>query len=131
MTPEDIYISTQTAMAELALSGCTTASDHLYLFPNGSKLDDEIEGARQVGLRFHALHHLFPSLPYHNLAKAHRRLMKELPANSPYRLTESPSLTASLAELWRNSRAAGRRANRLRSSTSPPPVSGQSLTGAH
>lgn len=54
MTPEDIYISTQTAMAELALSGCTTASDHLYLFPNGSKLDDEIEGARQVGLRFHA-----------------------------------------------------------------------------
>ncbi len=54
MTPQDIFISTQTAMAELALSGCTTASDHLYLFPNGSKLDDEIEGARQVGLRFHA-----------------------------------------------------------------------------
>ena len=38
MTPEDIYLSTQTALAELALSGCTTASDHLYLFPNGSKL---------------------------------------------------------------------------------------------
>ncbi len=54
MTPEDIYISTQTAMAELALSGCTTSSDHLYLFPNGSKLDDEIAGAKQVGLRFHA-----------------------------------------------------------------------------
>lgn len=54
MTPEDIYISTQTALAELALSGCTTASDHLYLFPNGSKLDDEIEGARPVGLRLHA-----------------------------------------------------------------------------
>jgi len=84
-----------------------------------------------VGLRFHALHHLFPSLPYHNLAKAHRRLMNELPANSPYRLTESPSLTASLAELWRNSRAAGRRANRLRTANSPPHVSGQSLTGAH
>ena len=43
MTPEDIRISTQTALSELALSGCTTASDHLYLFPNGSKLDDEIE----------------------------------------------------------------------------------------
>lgn len=54
MTPEDIFTSTQTAMAELALSGCTTASDHLYLFPNGSRLDDEIEAARQVGLRFHA-----------------------------------------------------------------------------
>ena len=49
MTPEDIFISTQTALAELALSGCTTASDHLYLFPNGSRLDDEIEAARAGG----------------------------------------------------------------------------------
>lgn len=54
MTPEDIFTSTQTALAELALSGCTTASDHLYLFPNGSRLDDEIAGAREVGLRLHA-----------------------------------------------------------------------------
>ncbi len=54
LTPEDIFISTQTALAELALSGCTTASDHLYLLPNGSRLDDEIEAARQVGLRIHA-----------------------------------------------------------------------------
>lgn len=54
MTSEDIYLSTQTALSELALSGCTTASDHLYLFPNGSRLDDEIEAARQVGLRLHA-----------------------------------------------------------------------------
>jgi len=54
MTPQDIRTSTQTALAELALSGCTTASDHLYLFPNGSKLDDEIEAASQVGLRLHA-----------------------------------------------------------------------------
>jgi cytosine/adenosine deaminase-related metal-dependent hydrolase len=54
MTPEDIRTSTQTALAELALSGCTTASDHLYLFPNGSKLDDEIEAAAEVGLRLHA-----------------------------------------------------------------------------
>ena len=58
-----------------------------------------------VGLRFHALHHLFPSLPYHNLAKAHAQLMAELPTDSPYRLTESPSLTAALCELYRNSRA--------------------------
>ena len=54
LTPGDIYISTKTALAELALSGCTTASDHLYLFPNGSKLDDEIEAASQIGLRLHA-----------------------------------------------------------------------------
>ena len=57
-----------------------------------------------VGLRFHALHHLFPSLPYHSLAKAHRRLMRELPPDSPYRQTECSSLRAALVELWRNSR---------------------------
>ena len=54
LTPEDIFISTQTALAELALSGCTTAADHLYLFPNGSKLDDEIVAASEVGLRLQA-----------------------------------------------------------------------------
>ena len=54
MTPEDVFISTQTALAELALSGCTTASDHLYLFPNGSRLDDEIAAAREVGVRIQA-----------------------------------------------------------------------------
>ncbi len=54
MTPEDIRISTQTALAELALSGCTAASDHLYIFPNGARLDDEIEAGRQVGVRLHA-----------------------------------------------------------------------------
>jgi 8-oxoguanine deaminase len=54
MTPEHIYLSTKTALAELALSGCTTASDHLYLFPNGSRLDDEISAAQEMGLRLHA-----------------------------------------------------------------------------
>jgi cytosine/adenosine deaminase-related metal-dependent hydrolase len=54
MTPEDIRVSTQTALAELALTGCTTASDHLYLFPTGSSLDDEIDAAQAVGLRLHA-----------------------------------------------------------------------------
>ncbi len=54
MTAEDIFISTQTALSELALSGCTTASDHLYLFPNGSKLDDEIAAAKIIGLRLQA-----------------------------------------------------------------------------
>jgi 8-oxoguanine deaminase len=54
MNPEDIFTSAQTALAELALSGCTTASDHLYLFPNGSRLDDEIAAAQEVGLRIQA-----------------------------------------------------------------------------
>ena len=54
MNSEDIFVSTQTALSELALSGCTTSSDHLYLFPNGSRLDDEIDAAASMGLRFHA-----------------------------------------------------------------------------
>lgn len=54
ITPQGVRISTQTALAELALSGCTTSSDHLYIFPNGSCLDDEINAARQTGLRLHA-----------------------------------------------------------------------------
>jgi 8-oxoguanine deaminase len=52
--PEDIQISTKTALSELAMSGCTTAQDHLYIFPNGSRLDDEIMAAREVGVRLHA-----------------------------------------------------------------------------
>ncbi len=54
ITPEDIYISTQTALAELVLSGCTTASDHLYIYPNGSRLDDEIAAALEIGVRLQA-----------------------------------------------------------------------------
>jgi cytosine/adenosine deaminase-related metal-dependent hydrolase len=54
LTPEMIRVSTRTAMAELMLSGCTTTSDHLYLYPNGSRLDDSIEAAEAMGMRFHA-----------------------------------------------------------------------------
>jgi len=53
MTPEALRIATMTAMAELILSGCTTAADHLYIFPNGCRLDDTIEAARETGIRFH------------------------------------------------------------------------------
>jgi len=54
MTPQAIRTSTQVGLAELALSGCSTTSDHLYIFPNGVRLDDEIEAAQQIGMRFHA-----------------------------------------------------------------------------
>ncbi len=51
-TPEHMRISAMVGLAELALSGCTMSSDHLYLFPNGSRLEDTIEAAHEVGLRF-------------------------------------------------------------------------------
>jgi len=52
--PEEMRVSALVGLAELALSGCTMSSDHLYLFPNGARLDDTIDAAREIGLRFHA-----------------------------------------------------------------------------
>ena len=83
LRPEDIFTSTQTALAELALSGCTTASDHLYLYPNGSRLDDEIEAARAVGLRLQASRGSMSvgesqgGLPPDSVVESHERILAE------------------------------------------------------
>ena len=54
MNAEAVYVSAKVGLAELLLSGCTTSSDHLYLYPNGSRIDDEIRAAQEIGIRFHA-----------------------------------------------------------------------------
>jgi 8-oxoguanine deaminase len=54
LTPHAVKVSNTVAMAELILSGCTTSSDHLYIYPNGCRLDDSIEAAQRIGMRFHA-----------------------------------------------------------------------------
>jgi fatty acid desaturase len=130
------------------LNGLRTLGAHRYTSDGGEvtfldQLLDSINYPRHpwlaslwapVGLRFHALHHLFPSLPYHNLAKAHKRLMAELPADSPYRLTESPSLRVSLVQLWRASRASAAEAAAYRRLRRKPQLAsvGKSLsTSAH
>lgn len=53
MTPDHVRVATSLGLAELALTGCTTAFDHQYLWPNGSRIDDQVEGARPIGIRFH------------------------------------------------------------------------------
>ncbi len=132
----------------LTLNGLRTLGAHHYTNADGEvtfldQLLDSINYPNRpfrsalwapVGLRFHALHHLFASMPYHNLDRAHRRLMAELPADSPYRLTESPSLPATLVQLWRTSRAVGRAAKTERRREQRPRArdmsgAGQTLTG--
>ncbi len=54
LTSEAVHVSALTGLAELMLSGCTTSSDHLYIYPNDCRIDDEIRAAREIGIRFHA-----------------------------------------------------------------------------
>ena len=53
LTPDDVFVSTQLALVELMLTGCTTSSDHHYLWPNGTRIDDQFAAAATVGVRFH------------------------------------------------------------------------------
>jgi fatty acid desaturase len=57
-----------------------------------------------VGLRYHALHHWIPSLPYHNLGRAHRLLASTLGADEPYVATQYPAMAPIVFDLWRRAR---------------------------
>ncbi|GAA2449595.1 fatty acid desaturase [Actinomadura vinacea] len=73
-----------------------------------------------LGLRLHALHHLFPGMPYHSLPEAHRRLSAALPPDSAYHRTASDGLTASVAALWKETGRVRRPARGRR--TAPRPL---------
>ncbi|MEB3360255.1 MAG: 8-oxoguanine deaminase [Synechococcales bacterium] len=125
LTPEAIQVSAQMAAAELMLSGCTTASDHLYVFPNGCTLDDEIQAIQAIGLRFHASRGSMSvgesqgGLPPDSLVepeaailKDSQRLIEQYHDNRPYamlRLTLAPCSPFSVSpDLMRESAALAR-----------------------
>jgi fatty acid desaturase len=113
---QHVYI---TAVAIVLLNSVRTLGAHRYFGDGGQmtfldQLRDSVNYPNRpwitalwgpLGLRFHALHHLFPSMPYHEMGKAHRRLMAHLPANSPYRETVRTTLAESLMELCTRPRA--------------------------
>ena len=102
------------ASGALLLNGLRTLAAHRYRAPGGQltmteQLLDSINHLRHpflselwapVGLRFHALHHLLPGIPYHNLPAAHARIMRLLPPGSPYHRAEGHGLISSLRDLW-------------------------------
>ena len=107
-----------TASAALFLNGLRTLAAHRYGAGGASltatqQLLDSINYPHHpfltglwapVGLRFHAVHHLFPGIPYHNLAAAHARIVRRLPPDSPYHQTQGQGLLSSLRNLWRAAR---------------------------
>lgn len=82
--PEEMFTSAQVGLVELALSGCSTSSDHLYLYPNGAQLDDTILAAEEVGLRFHPTRGAMSigesdgGLPPDNLVEAEHRILNDM-----------------------------------------------------
>ncbi len=106
-----------TAVIALLINAVRTMAAHRFRHPQRTELayvDQMLDSVNipgnwittefwaPLGLRYHALHHLFPAIPYHALGTAHRRLVAQLPADSLYRQTISPSLWATLRQLWRD-----------------------------
>jgi cytosine/adenosine deaminase-related metal-dependent hydrolase len=125
LTARGVYVSAQVAAAELMLSGCTTASDHLYIFPNDCTLDDEILAIQEIGLRFHASRGsmsvgesqggLPPDIlvePEAAILKDSQRLIEQYHDNNPYsmlRITLAPCSPFSVSQdLMRESAALAR-----------------------
>jgi len=118
------------AVSILILNYVRTLSAHLYM-NNGRKMTHEeqlldsttitggwlLELMCPVGLRYHALHHLFPAMPYHNLHIAHKRLMENLPEDAPYRQVVFKSYWSVLRHLFRAIREAKQRASQGESAT--------------
>ena len=110
------------SISTIALNWVRTLAAHRFLNTGGNmtyveQIEDSqtIEGRSlltllmfPIGLRYHALHHLFPLMPYHSMGEAHRRLMSALPEDSPYKKGIFPGLWAALRELLRGARIAGR-----------------------
>lgn len=88
----------ESADADSSLSYLEQIQDSITL-PNNAYLTELFV---PLGLRYHALHHTFPHLPYHALGTAHRRLMKALPEGSDYHQTVQPGMGAVFAQLWRS-----------------------------
>lgn len=82
--PDEIFTSAQVGLAELALSGCSLTSDHLYLYPNGARLEDTIHAAQEVGLRFHptrgamSIGESSGGLPPDSLVEAEAAILKDM-----------------------------------------------------
>ncbi len=82
--PEEMFVSTQIGLSELALTGCSMTSDHLYLFPGGARLDDTIAAAGEVGLRFHPTRGAMSigvsagGLPPDSLVEAEAAILKDM-----------------------------------------------------
>ena len=97
--------SGELSMTEQLLDSCTIAATGSL----PARLADAVHALlAPVGLRYHALHHWIPSLPYHNLGRAHRLLVSTLRPDAPYHATVEQAFAAPLRDLLRRSRAHSR-----------------------